>query len=429
MPAELTFSNLSVVENSRNVPRRKSLLSPDHRERLSGLGVGHVGPIWLSIAKDLPGGRKRDYGGVEDFLKNLIDSETARLMNNLHLFGHADNHVLKQDNLTTVPTRIQEEQPDELISLLRKDKDTANDVALHHVMDTYDQLAEMADNGTIHVVHDHSKYGRSQRLNVPVLITEHGIVAPPGINKRTADFYRASRRQNVWSIAISNAQRETANLNWLAVIPNGINLEDFDFKADKGDSPLGEYGLSLGLIARKKGVHHAIDASMAAGLVHIIAGPKEDEEYYRTEILPRIRRNPGRIYEVGSVNALQRRILYANASVFYMLGDFEPFGMVVTEAMASGTAVVASKASGAAPEIMGTVGGIVVDDPQEAGKAVMMLQHRQPHERRWYARKARERVEDEYSIEVMAERYALAYLEAMDRASGRSKATGLMSFV
>ena len=129
--------------------------------------------------------------------------------------------------------------------------------------------------------------------------------------------------------------------------PNPIRVEDWPFRADKDD-----YLLWMGRMDPVKGAHLAIKAAQAAGTKLVLAGPVQpgQREYFRREIEPHI--DGHAVVFLGEVGGVHRKELFARAKAFVMpIRWAEPFGMVMVEALACGTPVIAFP-EGAASEIV-----------------------------------------------------------------------------
>ena len=163
-------------------------------------------------------------------------------------------------------------------------------------------------------------------------------------------------------ISISNAQRKGGeNLNWVETVYNGIRLEDYSFNPHSKD-----YFLWLGKLNPDKGTKEAIQAArradvklMVAGKIDKLEGP--DLKYYEEEVKPLI--DGKQIIFVEELNREAKNKVYGEARALLnpILWN-EPFGLVMAEALATGTPVVAFR-NGAAPEIVedGKTGYIVDD--------------------------------------------------------------------
>jgi glycosyltransferase involved in cell wall biosynthesis len=159
------------------------------------------------------------------------------------------------------------------------------------------------------------------------------------------DIVRAySRYPEAQLVAISEYQRRKLDgLQSLPVIHHGIDVARFPFN----DSP-GDYLLFLGRVMEGKGPVEAIELAKRVGMHLVMAGPGDD--YFRYVVEP-LTRDPAVDYR-GSVDMGTRNELLAGAAaLLYPITSSETFGLVMVEAMACGTPVVALE-RGAVPEIV-----------------------------------------------------------------------------
>jgi glycosyltransferase involved in cell wall biosynthesis len=188
------------------------------------------------------------------------------------------------------------------------------------------------------------------------------------------------------------------------VIHHGLIPADYRPSFKQGD-----YLLYLGRIAQEKGTHLAIDAARMAGMPIIVAGDAHEQEqaYFRTEVKPRLEL-PGVTY-AGEVGGDEKRKLLrgAYALMFPILWD-EPFGLVMIEAMLSGTPVIGFK-KGSAPEVVdeGVTGHLVATGDIHA------LCNAVKKAGRIDRRNCRERAEIRFSHRRMANEYLNLYEELL----------------
>jgi glycosyltransferase involved in cell wall biosynthesis len=203
-----------------------------------------------------------------------------------------------------------------------------------HVGQAYAQAAEFD------VVHCHSyHFGLPFAPFVAVAnVHTHHVQMEPGV---IAGYRRLPHVQLVVVSrfqALSYAGRPNVEL-----IPHGIETEAFPFGSDGGD-----YLLFLGRMIADKGPAEAIEIARRAGMPLVLAGP--DEDGFDERVAPHI--DGDQITYVGRVEQAERdRLLAGAAALVYPLLYGEPFGLVVVEAMASGTPVLGTRV-GAVPELV-----------------------------------------------------------------------------
>jgi len=168
-------------------------------------------------------------------------------------------------------------------------------------------------------------------------------------------------------------------------IYNGINLDDFIYREKKED-----YFLFLAKVSWKvKNVDLAIRLAKVMGFKLIVAGG------WRLSF----RRN---IKFIGEVDDKEKAELLAGAKALIFPTNWEePFGIVTVEAMASGTPVITTN-KGAMPEVVTSDVGFRCDTFEEFREAIKRINEISP-------RKCRERVEKNFTAEIMAEKYTRAY--------------------
>jgi glycosyltransferase involved in cell wall biosynthesis len=165
--------------------------------------------------------------------------------------------------------------------------------------------------------------------------------------------------------------------------------------------------LWVGRIVPEKGPHRAIRVAHAAGRRLILAGPVQPgyEAFFATEVEPHI--DGSQVGYIGEVGGANKRRLFANAYAFLMPIRWpEPFGMVIVEALAAGTPVLAF-AHGAAPEIVdhGET-GFLVDDEDEMAAMVAKVGEIAPEKCREAARR--------WAPDTIAASYEGVYRRALD---------------
>jgi len=224
-------------------------------------------------------------------------------------------------------------------------------VEARHVLHAYDAVRD------VELVHDHTIFGPmyAERIpDLPVVTTAHGP-----FNDDLYDLYlHAARRHTL--VCVSHHQRATApDVPVARVIHHGIDASTFPI----GDGA-GGYALFLGRMAPEKGPKRAIEACRKAGVpLRIVAKMREPLEraYYDAEIEPLLSDD---ITYLGEVEHSEKVALLAEAMVLVNpIRWAEPFGLVMTEALACGTPVITFP-EGAAPEIVddGRTGFVCADE-------------------------------------------------------------------
>jgi glycosyltransferase involved in cell wall biosynthesis len=220
------------------------------------------------------------------------------------------------------------------------------------------------------------------------------------------DIYRRIAPQ-VPTIAISATQCEAvACLPVAAVIHHGIDASRFPFGEGRRD-----YCLFLGRIAPEKGAHLAIAAARDAGVPLVLAGKKRsssEQVYFTRDIEPHVDADDN-VFYVGEVSHERKLELLSRARcLLFPIGWREPFGMVLLEALACGTPVVALP-KGAVTEIVehGRT-GYVCRDVQQMAAAIHLVGDLDPHT-------CRAAVEHHFSARRMVTDHLQLYRRVGDR--------------
>jgi glycosyltransferase involved in cell wall biosynthesis len=226
---------------------------------------------------------------------------------------------------------------------------------LRHLMAAYEALAD------VDVVHDHTVLGPvyAERFpDVNVVTTIHGP-----FNEELTDIYcRVADRVPI--IAISHAQRSVVpDLRIARVIHHGIDASAFPMGGGEGG-----YCLFLGRMNPDKGAQRAAVAARKAGVPLVMAGKCREpweHQFFDREIAPHLGDD---IRYVGEVPHDEKvRLLAGARCVLFPIRWNEPFGLVMLEALACGTPVLAFR-EGAAPEVVdhGRTGFFCADETDMA---------------------------------------------------------------
>jgi glycosyltransferase involved in cell wall biosynthesis len=186
-----------------------------------------------------------------------------------------------------------------------------------------------------------------------------------------------------------------------AVIPNPLRVEDWPLREHKDG-----YLLWVGRMAPYKGAQLAVAAARRAGRPLVLAGPiqRGQEEFFTHEIEPNL--DAGRITYIGEIGGRRKTELFAGASALLMpITWHEPFGMVMVEAQACGTPVIAFPEGGAAEIVLPGDNGFLVANADEMADAVARLGEIDPHA-------CRQSVQSRYAPAVVAAAYEAVYRRA-----------------
>jgi glycosyltransferase involved in cell wall biosynthesis len=210
----------------------------------------------------------------------------------------------------------------------------------------------------------------ADRIDLPLVHTVHG----PFDDETSLYYDHHGRKGHVVCISRSQAGMAPPGADVKTVVYNPIDVEAWPVGYQKDD-----YLLWVGRFTAEKGPQRAIKVAKATGRRLVLAGvvqPRQ-ERFFATEIEPHIDGTTVRF--VGEVGGARKQRLFADAFAFLMPIRWpEPFGMVMVEALAAGTPVIAFN-QGAAPEIIEHgVNGFLVDDEDAMAAMVGKLGEIEP---------------------------------------------------
>ncbi|MBU0625354.1 glycosyltransferase family 4 protein [Patescibacteria group bacterium] len=266
------------------------------------------------------------------------------------------------------------------------------------------KMMQDADRGRYDVLHIHLE--RALPLvglfHTPTIITLHDPINPYG---RRA--YRLFNGPNTHLVSISRSQRKPApNLNYAANIYNGIDIKKFSFNP----TPSNRF-LFASRLVEQKGVEEAIAVCRKTRSALDIYG-----RHYSKLYLQAIKRLcSGKIKFHGGVDRSKMPKIYAQAkALLFPIKWEEPFGLVMIEAMACGTPVIAYR-RGSVPEVVkhGKT-GFIVNNRREMIAAMKKIDRIDRHE-------CRRHVEKLFSIERMVNDYEKLYRRAVRQWGGRGR--------
>ena len=203
---------------------------------------------------------------------------------------------------------------------------------------------------SIDIIHDHTHFSVIDQLNLPI-----PTVSTIHINNSTFPSY---------PVYISKKAFQEVGKSQGFFVYNGIDLDEYEFSEKKKD-----YLLFLGEVSEKKGIHHALEIAEKTKKELIIAGPIYNREYFSLKVEPRIKENP-KITYIGEVGGEEKQTLLKSANcLLFPITWREPFGLVMVEAMACGTPVIALN-NGSVPEIIGEFPQMICNNIKEMEEKV-----------------------------------------------------------
>lgn len=335
--------------------------------------IAQVAPLYESVPPTA-------YGGTERVVSYLTEA-LVQMGHEVTLFASGDS-VTSANLVAVVPRglRLDPAKPDGLV--------------WHTIM--LDMVLKAAPS--FDVIHFHSDVLHLPlvgRCPTPCLSTAHGRLDLPDL----APLFRRFPQQPM--VSISASQRGPLPwLNWRATIHHGLPLGLYSFHPRPQD-----YFAFVGRISPEKRLDRAIEIAKACGTPLRVAAKVDpaDRAYFSSTIEPLL--NDPLVTYHGEIGDAGKDDLIGNARVLLMPIDWpEPFGLVMVEALACGTPVIAYR-NGAVPEILEDgVTGFVVDNQRQAIEAARNI-GRIDRER------CRQTFERRFSARVMARAYVDVYRE------------------
>jgi glycosyltransferase involved in cell wall biosynthesis len=348
--------------------------------------IGIVAPPWVPVPPD-------GYGGTE----SVID----RLARGFLSAGHDVLLWTTGDSTCPVPKGWVLERSD-------RQRMGAAVVELHHLIHGYEAMVDWGAD----VVHDHTLIGpvyARRHPGLPIVTTNHGP-----FNDELTTLYRAVTDQ-VALVAISHDQAARgirAGLPIDAVIHHGIELDRYCPGDGTGDDR-GDYHLFLGRMAPEKGARRAALAAREAGVRLLLAAKMQEpleRSFFAEQVQPLL---DDRIEYVGEVGIERKLELLRGArSLVNPIRWPEPFGLVMIEALACATPVLAFR-EGAAPEIVdhGTT-GYLCDDLEDITQRLVDVE-------RLDRAACREAAERRFSIQRMVDDHLALFERVIEHRTDR----------
>jgi glycosyltransferase involved in cell wall biosynthesis len=343
------------------------------------LRIAQVAPLAESVPPKL-------YGGTERVVSWLTE-ELIELGHNVTLFASGDS-ITRAELVPIIPRALRLSRP-------RGDPMSAYAVMLDKIAD------RGSDFDVIHCHIDWLHIPLLRRLAVPFLTTLHGRLDLPPLAAAARHFGETAL------VSISNHQRTPVpDLRWVDTIYHGLPLGLLEPNFSDGN-----YLAFLGRLSREKGPHVAMKWARASGLPLRIAAKisREERRFVKERIEPFLDGNM--VQFVGEVNDDGKAAFLGGAKALLFPIDWpEPFGLVMIEAMACGTPVIAFP-SGSVPEIVADgQTGFIVNNDDEAIAAIGRIGEIE-------RRNVRVEFERRFSARRMTEDYLRCYSDLISRPS------------
>jgi glycosyltransferase involved in cell wall biosynthesis len=345
--------------------------------------IAQIAPLMESVPPRL-------YGGTERVVSYLTE-ELVRQGHDVTLFASGDS-ITAAELVSCAP------------EALRLDSRVRDHIPYHMIM--LDRVRErMEDFDILHFHIDQFQYPLFRTYAQRTITTLHGRQDLPDLKPLYSYF------GDMPLVSISNHQRAPVpNANFAATIYHGMPLD----LLQPNFNPRGGYIAFLGRISSEKRPDCAIHIARKLGIPLKIAAKvdKVDAEYFR-EVIEPLLDGPGVEY-IGEIADREKSAFLGEALALLCPIDWpEPFGLVMIEAMACGTPVLAFR-KGSVPEVVDDgVTGRIVDDAEEAVQAladVISLDRRA----------VRRRFEERFSVTRMAKDYVRLYRRILAK-HGREK--------
>lgn len=308
--------------------------------------IAQIAPLYESVPP-------RRYGGTERVVSYLTE-ELVRLGHDVTLFATGDS-VTSAKLVSPRARALREAAAAGVI----------DDFTAPHVLELSDAMKRSHEFDVLHYHSGYLHFLMSRLLRVPHVTTMHGRLDLPELQP----LFRAFNDEPL--VSISNQQREPlAFANWAATVYHGIPADLLSLGNGRGN-----YLAFLGRISPEKRVDRAIQVAERVGMELRIAAKVDDADrtYYEERIRPMLQHS--RVHFIGEIGEGEKSEFLGNArALLFPIEWPEPFGLVMVEAMACGTPVIAFR-RGSVPEIISDgETGFLVDSVDGAVAAVQRLE-------------------------------------------------------
>ena len=353
------------------------------------LKIAQIAPLWYPVPP-------KGYGGTEAVVSKLTEGLIKR--------GHSVTLFASGDSKTKA----------KLVSIIKRNLFSLGVPWLYdsyNILNLIEAFSRAKDFDIIHThidVYDPIFRAKSQ---VPTIATLHNPFWPTKKTK-TGRWHEYKARVLIYNrfsklpyVAISNSYRKQcpADIKFVKTIYHGVDLSALKFNPNPEN-----YFVWLGRLTPRKGLHLVVKLARELGFRLLIAGKvasPENEKYFQKEIEPYLSKKIQFLGEIQSEKEKSELLGSAKALIYPLLWE-EPFGIVMIEAMACGTPVIAFP-RGAAPEIIkDRKTGFLAKSLDGIKRAIKDIENISRIQ-------CRQRVEKLFTVEKMAEEYEKIYYQLL----------------
>jgi glycosyltransferase involved in cell wall biosynthesis len=347
--------------------------------------IAQVAPLYESVPP-------KWYGGTERIVSYLTE-ELVRQGHQVTLFASGDS--VTQARLVDACARS-----------LRLDQECVDEIA-HYIVLLEQVFRQASAFDLIHFHIDYLHFPLSVRQHIPTVTTLHGRLDLPDLVPLYQMF------PSIPVVSISDAQRTPLPaVNWLGTVYHGLPEDLYTFR----ETP-GTYLAFLGRISPEKGVEQAIAIAQQVGMPLKIAAKvdRKDRDYFQEVVQPLLHNN-SLVQYIGEVGGDNKDTFLGEAYALLFPIDWpEPFGLVMIEAMACGTPVIAYPRGSVSEVLEDGVTGWIVEGIEEAVQGVARV----PALSR---ARCRQVFEERFSASRMTHDYLQIYKRLLGGRSGRAAA-------
>jgi glycosyltransferase involved in cell wall biosynthesis len=301
--------------------------------------IAQISPLFESVPP-------QGYGGTERVVSYLTEELVAR--------GHEVTLFASGESVTSARLFPGAPRP------LRLDSSCTDPIA-HHLVMLEKAFEREHEFDVIHAHVDHIAYPFARRCGVPVLTTLHGRLDLESLQPLYHEY------TDQWVASISDDQRTPLpHARWAGTVHHGLPENLYRFQPKRGD-----YLAFVGRISPEKRVDRAVEIARRTGQKLRIAAKIDpsDEAYYKDRIRPLLEHR--NVEYVGEVDDAGKNDLIGNAAAVLFPIDWpEPFGLIMIEALACGTPVIAWPHGSVREVLRHGIDGFICDDVGAAVRAV-----------------------------------------------------------